>query len=705
MAPDRVLVVDDEPSLRYVLSTVLGGMGCDVTCAASAEDALPLLDGEPFALALLDIVMPGMNGLELLGILRERSPSTEVVIMTSHASIETAVDAIRKGAYDYLHKPFEIDEVSATAARALEKRRLLERNRELLETTERQNHELTAAVQRLATLNAAGVGFSGRASVQAVLDLFLEIVHKTFDAERVSVMLRGVDEDCLHIVAARGLDAEIIRNTRVRRGEGVAGHVFESGLPILVEDTGADARTQETARADLAPSFMSAPIVLCVAIKSLDSIIGVVNVTNRRVGVAFDHGDAEFLAGLCGQLAVSIERARQTDRLHDAVRILKTAQDRLVSSERINALGEMAAGVAHDFNNILNGILGRAQLGLAAAESGEIEPAVLRSSFTMIETLSRQGADVVRRIQESVRNRRERPTNAVNVNEVVRLGVELIHTRLSGTEGTARGPVEVRCELEEVPPTIGNSLELLQGLSNLMFNALDAMPDGGVITLRTGVEGQWIRLEIADTGVGMTDAVKSTLFQPFHTTKPDGNGLGLSIVHALVTSMGGTIQATSAVTKGTTFTILLPVHTAAVSPPPPLAITPPAEPRRARVLVVDDEPYNLEFYSDCLAMHGHEVIAASCGSEALALFERHAPELVITDLGMPGMTGWDLAAAIKTRDPGLPVIILSGWAGQEEEARAREVNVDLLLAKPIDVVYLLEAVQQTLNAGSQRKCA
>jgi CheY-like chemotaxis protein len=364
----------------------------------------------------------------------------------------------------------------------------------------------------------------------------------------------------------------------------------------------------------------------------------------------------------------------------------------------------MAAGVAHDFNNILNGILGRSQLLLGATAHGPADPESLASSLRLIETLAQQGADAVRRIQDSVSIRKER-SDVLDVNEVVRLGVELMRPHLGGGDGGTAQPVAVHCELEDVPLISGNALELLQALSNLVFNAVDAMPGGGVLTLRTRTEGEWIRLEVSDTGVGIADEVMSRLFVKFHTTKPEGNGLGLSIVHALVTRMGGTIDVASTVGKGTTFTILLPVRDAGANAKPPRPEPHPASRRTARVLVVDDEPYNLEFYGDCLALHGHTVVVASDGQSALEQHQREQPDLVITDLTMPGMSGWELAAELKRRDPVLPVIMLSGWGAQEEEAHSRGLEIDLLLSKPIAIEDLLASVQQALRAADLRRCA
>ena len=161
MAKERILVVDDEETIRFVLKTLLSEMGHEVVAAGSVQEGLQQLSDEPLSAALLDLVLPDGSGITVLDGIKQASPDTEVIIMTSHASVETAIDAIRKGAYDYLHKPFELDEVSATVTRAIEKRSLKLRNNELMAELERHNRDLTAAVKRLNSLNAAGLGMSG----------------------------------------------------------------------------------------------------------------------------------------------------------------------------------------------------------------------------------------------------------------------------------------------------------------------------------------------------------------------------------------------------------------------------------------------------------------------------------------------------------------------------------------------------------------
>jgi signal transduction histidine kinase/DNA-binding response OmpR family regulator len=695
-ATEIVLVVDDESALRIILSRLLSGMGCGVASAGSADEALPLLDGPAVSLALVDIVLPGMNGIELLGRIKQKCPDTEVIVMTSHASIKTVVEALRMGAYDYLHKPFELDEVTATVSRALERRRLSLHNRELAETKERQNQQLAVAVRRLASLNVAGIGLGALDSVPEILDTFIDLLVAELDVERASVMLTDATGDHLRIAAARGISEDIARTVVVSPGEGIAGQVFESAQPIFVADTRADPRTRGTARADLGSTFLSAPIFLSVPIKSRGRVLGVVNLTNRRSQVPFDQDDATFVSGLCGQVAVAIERARHSERLEETIRQLRATQDQLIASERVNALGEMAAGVAHDFNNILNGILGRAQLLLRAAE-GATASFELKPHLQMIETLSLQGADTVRRIQDSASIRRSGATAALDLNAAVRLVVDLTRPKWQ-QEPEARGVhVEVSLDLETVPITVGNTLEIVQVLSNLLFNALEAMPTDGRITIRTRDDGEWIRLEVADTGVGMSHETREKLYQPFHTTKPYGHGMGLNVVSGIIQRMGGTIKVESEEGVGTTFTIRLPARA------PALAASTGADPAvsgpgiAARVLVVDDEEYNRAYYQDCLALDGHRVTAAASGADALAALDHEAFDVLLTDVSMPGMSGWDLVAAVRDRGLAITVLLISGWGAQADDPRVRDLGVAEVLSKPLDVEDCRSAVQRALR--------
>ncbi len=694
VAAERILIVDDEASIRYVLTTLIRGMGLEPCAAGSAPEALPLLEGPPFAAALLDIVLPGMNGLELLGRLKQKSPDTEVLIMTSHASVETAIEAIRKGAYDYFHKPFELDDVSAKVQRAIEKRELVLRNRELMTELEAHNRELRAAVQRLASLNAAGQAMGGIHTLSGLLDLFLELVVRELDVERASLMLVD-DAGELRIAAARGLPADVARDVRMKIGEGVAGKVAASGRPLLVDD--ADSYPELPSHVNLPGSFMSVPVELSVPIKAMNRVLGVINVTQRRSGTAFGPDDVSYLAGLAGQAAVAIDRARHLERLQDAVENLAITQQQLLVTTRLKALGELAAGVAHDFNNTLSGILGSSELLLAELDRGHLDEPRLQATLQTITQLALQAAACVRRLQDAAGVRRDRPEEEADLNQAVRLALDLTQPKWQVESELMGRPVRVALDLGEIPVVRGDPQEIAQAISNLVFNAVEAMPNGGHINLRTSVVENTVQLEVADDGAGMSPEVCGRIFDPFFTTKNTGHGLGLSVVQGIIKRMGGSIAVRSTEGAGTTFTVTMPV--AERRPEATPAQEPPLAPSAAaRLLVIDDDPVNLEVCAEVLKQGGHEVVMAPSGEEGLAQFQAGRIDLVITDLCMPGLSGWQVVREIKKQDATVPVIVLSGWGVQLDESSLREAGVDLALTKPVPLRVLLRSVNSVLAA-------
>lgn len=693
MAAERVLIVDDEASIRYVLTKLVRGMGLEPCAAGSAQEALPLVDGPPLAAALLDVVLPGMSGLDLLERLKQKSPDTEVLIMTSHASVETAIEAIRKGAYDYLHKPFELDEVSAAVERALEKRQLSLRNRQLMTELEMHNRELRAAVQRLASLNAAGHAMSGIHTLGELLDFFLGLVVQELDVERASLMLVD-DAGELRIAAARGLPPEVTREVRTKFGEGVAGKVAATGCPLLVEDASSSLELGSS-NVNLPGSFMSVPINLSVPIKAMNRVLGVINVTQRRSGTAFGSDDVAYLTGLAGQAAVAIDRARHLEQLQDAIENLAITQQQLLVSTRLKALGELAAGVAHDFNNTLSGILGSSELLLADLDQGRPDVTKLRTTLQTIGQLALQGATSVRRMQDAAGVRRDRPEEQADLNQAVRLALDLTQPKWQVESELLGRPVRVALDLGEIPAVCGDPQDIAQAISNLIFNAVEAMPAGGHVRLRTSTVENAVRLEVADDGAGMSSEVCARVFDPFFTTKPAGHGLGLSVVQGIVKRMGGSITVKSVEGVGTTFTMAIPI--AEVRSESPASPEPQAEPpSTARVLVIDDDPVNLEVSSEVLKQNGHDVVIAPSGEEGLSQFHSSQFDLVITDLCMPGLSGWQVAREVKQHVPAVPVIVLSGWGVQLDESSLREAGVNLALTKPVPLRVLLRSVNSVL---------
>jgi len=694
----RVLVVEDETTIGVMIREILEENGCDVHVATSAEEGLGLLEESPFDVALLDIVLPRMSGLGLLDEIKRRRPETEVVMMTSHSSVDTVLHAIRQGAYDYLEKPFDdVEQVWMCVERVLEKVELRRANRNLLAEQQRRNEELSAAVMRLTSFIEAGHAMSRLLSLPDLLDCFLGLVTKELGVDRASLMLLDERTGELSVAAHRGMDGVPVEEIRVRLGEGVAGTVARTGELLLVEDVESADIPGGRTNPGLSGSFMSAPIVLSIPIKSPEKVLGVINVTNRRSGRPFDEGDLAYLGGMAGQLAVAIDRAAQFRSLQEAYESLQRAQEQLVFSERLNVVGRMAAGVAHEFNNALSVILGRTESALdSISTNGEPDLEKLRRDLTAVVRTSLHGAAAIRRIQDYTRIRRDLPREVVDLNGVVCDSVEMTRPKWKGeSESRGRG-VDLALDLGDIAAVEANPHELNQVVSNLIFNAVEAMPDGGHLVLRTRQEGGDVVLDVSDTGAGMDEETRAHVFEPFFTTKESGNGLGMSIVYGIVTRHRGDISVRSAPGEGTTFRIRLPAsaRARAVSPDSETAV---AAPRTGSILLVEDEADVRDTFVEALAEAGHEVVGAASGEEAMRIFRTRPFDLLLTDLNMPGASGLEVIESARRLDPGIPAGVLSGWAVQEGQGDGETRGADFVLPKPCRMRDLHATVQQHLR--------
>jgi CheY-like chemotaxis protein/anti-sigma regulatory factor (Ser/Thr protein kinase) len=244
----------------------------------------------------------------------------------------------------------------------------------------------------------------------------------------------------------------------------------------------------------------------------------------------------------------------------------------------------------------------------------------------------------------------------------------------------------------------GEPSEIREAMTNILFNALDAMPDGGAITFTTGAKDGRVVCSVTDSGIGMPEDVRQRVFDPFFTTKGErGTGLGLSVVYGIVARHGGEVDVESRLGAGTTFTLRFPVAARLVAgtagAPAPVAA------RSARVLVIDDEPEILTAIGDLLRHDGH--VPTLCGDpeEAAGLLERSPFDLVITDLGMPGLSGWDVARLVKLRAPGTAVAMITGWSDRIDAEYARTNGVEHVIAKPFRRDDLRRVMHAMFNTG------
>jgi len=412
----------------------------------------------------------------------------------------------------------------------------------------------------------------------------------------------------------------------------------------------------------------------------------------------FSEADERILTNIAGLAALALRSARLFQDRTRAYEDLAQAQDQLVRSEKLRALGEMASGVAHDFNNLLAAILGRAQLLLHRVADPKA-----RQWLQIIERSAEDGAKTVRRLQEFTRIRRDQPSVALDLNRVAREALEL--TESSWRLGPPRRGVSIQAVTElapDLPKTTGDPAELREVMTNLILNAVDAMPHGGTLTLATAQRGDFIEFRVVDTGVGIPEAVRAKIFDPFFTTKgPKGTGLGLSMTYGILSRHGATIAVESQEGQGTTFTMLFPVSAIPEAPVPVAEELPQAVPLRC--LVVDDEEMVGDMLADVLRSAGHTVAVARSASEGLAHVQRDPLDLIFTDLSMPGMTGWELARAVRAAAPGLPVILVSGFAVEVSPEELEASGVHAVLAKPINIGDVLEAASAIRPRGEPER--
>jgi CheY-like chemotaxis protein len=284
------------------------------------------------------------------------------------------------------------------------------------------------------------------------------------------------------------------------------------------------------------------------------------------------------------------------------------------------------------------------------------------------------------------------------LSELIVSSVEIARPKWQVSSAERTGTVEVRIEAAAPVFTLGDAAELREVALNLIFNAVDAMPQGGTIAAGTRVEGRTARFWIADTGAGIPSEVMARIFEPFYTTKGErGTGLGLSASHGIIENHGGDINVISEPGKGTRFEIILPLHEAA-SPVDKVHTVQAGNTKTARVLVVEDEEKVRMLLNDAFRAEGHEVTEATTGAEALKQLDTHEFDLMVCDLGLPELSGLHVARWVKEFRPNLPVIIATGFAEMISEEDYTRARIDDVIRKPYALTDVLSRAHAVLAA-------
>ncbi|MCP4634208.1 MAG: response regulator [candidate division Zixibacteria bacterium] len=364
-----------------------------------------------------------------------------------------------------------------------------------------------------------------------------------------------------------------------------------------------------------------------------------------------------------------------------------------VQLEKVTALGEMACGVVHDFNNVLASILGHIQLMLMKIKTGSLPRTKdIIKDLELVEKITMDGSRILKRIQDFSRMTTTDDSELVAIDRLIDDALEITRPRWKDVPIANGIEINIDTNLQEGLYSYGNASELREVLTNLIINSVDAMPEGGEIRIENNSDDFYNYIAISDTGSGMDEETLKKVFNPFFTTKGNkGTGLGMSIAHGIISRHGGEISLESDPDKGSKVTISIP-RTEETKPEISEDNTEIQNSSSANVLVIDDEEYIREVLMELLENSGHSVESAIDGEEGIEKFKNGNFDVVITDLGMPKKSGWDVAREIKQHSPETKVILATGWGAQYQNEDYNSKGVDLLVSKPFDMHEILEIV-------------
>jgi GAF domain-containing protein/ActR/RegA family two-component response regulator len=572
-----------------------------------------------------------------------------------------------------------IEAIATQAGVALENARLFQEN--------------GRQVKELSVLHALSRAVTGELDRRSLIEALYDQVARVFDARQMVIYLRGATAD------------EVITALRTRDGErdpasferspmdrtGLAAVVLKTGHPLRAHDYAG-----MCARHGVAPEADASMVRywLGIPMTTGDGILGVIALASAERRFTAD--DERLLANIGHLAALALRSAQLFEEREAAYGELAAAQDQLVRTEKLRALGEMASGVAHDFNNVLAAVLGCADMMLKHSSDTQ-----LRNWAGIIERAAADGAHTVRRLQEFTRVRRDRPAVPVDLNAVVRGALEMTQSRWRDEPARRSAVIELRTSLPPVASILGDPAELREALTNLILNALDAMPNGGVLSVATTTFNDAVRVTVSDTGIGMPEHVQKKIFDPFFTTKgPQGTGLGLSMTYGILVRHEAQITVESQPGKGSAFHLTFPARDAVAEAPASRRASLRRDAAPLKCLVIDDDQLVAEVVSDMLTEAGHQVIVITDPLAAIARIPLEHFDVVVTDLAMPSMPGWQVARTVKALSPSTPVLLITGYGVELSPEERKDRCVDLVLTKPVSFEEMVEALETVVSRTS-----
>ena len=635
----KILIVDDDPAMCRSLKALLNNNGYTLETSNSGREAIGRMHGDFFDLVLLDMYMPDMTGLQVMDHINLRSPDTFVIVITGNSSEETTIEAIRKGAYDYIKKPFEPERMIKTVANVLDQRRLIKERNQIMEALRESEQEMKAIL---------------RASPAGIVLISNRLMR--WGNETIYRML-GYEQDAL-----LGKDTRVLYQNE-KEYHRVSQKLY-SGI------TGPESSLVETQWVRKDRTTFECMLCSC----------------------PLDPADASK-----GYIVTANDISES-----------KRLEAQLQRAQKMETIGTLAGGVAHDLNNILSGLVSYPQLLLM--QMPEDDP--LRRPLSTIQKSGEKAAAVVQDLLTLARR-------GVAITEVVNLG-EIVYQYLRSPEyenlKSFHPHVEVAFNLEPgLSNTLGCMSQLSKTVMNLVANAAEAMPEGGKIVVSTKdvyidkpvkgyedvVEGDYVVLKVSDTGVGIPPEDIKRIFEPFYTKKKmgrSGTGLGMAVVWATVKDHNGYIDVQSTEGKGSIFTLYFPATRDKKEEESEALSFRNFMGNGETILIVDDLPEQRTIASNMLEALEYSVLSVASGEEAVEYLKNARVDLLILDMIMdPGMDGLETYKKILQIYPDQRAIIASGFSETDRVKEAQSLGVGAYIQKPFLLEEIGSAVQEELR--------
>jgi len=646
----KILIVDDEPLMCDSLMELLSLQGYEALAASSGKGAKEVLSEHEFDLALLDMNLPDTDGHQLMDYICSLSPATLVIIITGHATMDSAIGALKRGAYDYVQKPFEYEDLTKTIQNALNQIRLKTENElinnKLRLSEERYRHLVQNSPDIIYTLDEQG-NFTFTSSAA---DALLGYENGQLLGKHYSTIIHEDDME-----KANGVFYN--RRTGNRASSGVE-------LRLKISDNCKRLEPGEARH-------------LTVELKSSGMYEDAKDENNRRY------------VGTYGVARDISQRKRLESKLHNA--------------QKMEAIGTLAGGIAHDFNNLLMGVQGYASIMLLDIASDHPYYEKLKN----VEQYVQRGAELTKQLLGFARGGKY---------DVKPIDLNGLLSRVARMFGRTKKEIIIHENYEkEVWPVEADAGQIEQVLLNLFLNASHAMPDGGDLTLESEnvtldastvspfnfESGPYVKISVADNGVGMDEATQRRIFEPFFTTNEmgHGTGLGLASAYGIIKNHNGIIEVDSKEGEGSTFRFYLPASTKKVKQEKidyTQIIRGPET-----VLLVDDEKMIIEVGEEILKALGYEAMFAGSGEEAINIYRENKEriDIIVLDMIMPGMGGGETFDRLKEIDPEVKVLLSSGYSIDGMATDILERGCNQFIQKPFNIKELSQKLRDVLDRG------